>query len=97
MARATRASCAIIVPLTRSQPRLADTTAKAAPGLDDTKRDEDPLRAPQVCEAKLLGHSLMARDFNKQAAELQIRAIVMNGNTVLCIPSAVHAGKVRWG
>ncbi|QFT62695.1 hypothetical protein FIU91_07125 [Roseivivax sp. THAF30] len=34
----------------------------------------------------LLGQSLMARDFDRQVAELQIRAAVLNGYTALGIP-----------
>ena len=34
----------------------------------------------------LLGQSLMARDFDRQIAELQIRAAVLNGYTALGIP-----------
>ena len=35
---------------------------------------------------KLLGQRLMARDFDRQVAELQIRIAVMNGYTTLGIP-----------
>lgn len=35
---------------------------------------------------KLLGQSLMARDFDRQVAELQIRIAVLNGFTALGIP-----------
>ena len=35
---------------------------------------------------KLLGQSLMARDFDRQVAELQVRAAVLNGYTSLGIP-----------
>ena len=35
---------------------------------------------------KLLGQSLMARDFDRQVAELQVRAAVLNGYTALGIP-----------
>ncbi len=35
---------------------------------------------------KLLRQSLMARDFGRQAAELQIRAAVLNRYTALGIP-----------
>ena len=41
---------------------------------------------------KLLGQSLMARDFNRQVAELQIRAAVLNGYTPLGIPVTEPAG-----
>ena len=35
---------------------------------------------------KLLGRRLMARDFDRQVAEVQIRIAVMNGYTALGIP-----------
>ena len=35
---------------------------------------------------KLLGRSLMARDFDRQVAELQIRTAVLNGYTARGIP-----------
>ena len=35
---------------------------------------------------KLLGQNLMARDFDRQVAELQVRAAVLNGYTALGIP-----------
>lgn len=35
---------------------------------------------------KLLGQSLMARDFDRQVAELQVRISVLNGYTALRIP-----------
>ena len=35
---------------------------------------------------KLLGQRLMARDFGRQVAEVQVRVAVMNGNTALGIP-----------
>jgi hypothetical protein len=35
---------------------------------------------------KLLGQRLMARDFDRQVAEVQIRVAVMNGYTALGIP-----------
>src|SRR6056297_1063881 len=41
---------------------------------------------------KLLGQSLMARDFERQVAELQIRAAVLNGYTALGIPVTEPAG-----
>lgn len=34
---------------------------------------------------KLLGQRLMAWDFDRQVAELQIRIAVMNADTALCI------------
>ncbi|UWR91074.1 IS5 family transposase [Phaeobacter inhibens] len=41
---------------------------------------------------KLLGHSLMARDFDRQVAELQVRIAVLNGYTALGIPVTVAVG-----
>ena len=41
---------------------------------------------------KLLGQSLMARDFDRQVAELQIRAAVLNGYTALGIPVTEPVG-----
>jgi hypothetical protein len=41
---------------------------------------------------KLLGQRLSARDFDRQVAEIQIRAAILNGFTALGIPSAVAIG-----
>ena len=41
---------------------------------------------------KLLGQSLMARDFERQIAELQVRIAVLNGYTALGIPVTVAVG-----
>ena len=41
---------------------------------------------------KLLGQSLMARDFHARVAELQICAAVRNGYTALGIPVTEPAG-----
>ena len=41
---------------------------------------------------KLLGPSLMARDFDRQVAELQVRIAVLNGYTALGIPVTVTVG-----
>ena len=41
---------------------------------------------------KLLGQSLMARDFDRQVAELQIRAAVLNVYTALGIPVTEPVG-----
>lgn len=41
---------------------------------------------------KLLGHSLIARDFDCQVAELQLRIDVLNGDTTLGIPVTVPVG-----
>ncbi|MFV1893192.1 IS5 family transposase, partial [Phaeobacter sp. A36a-5a] len=41
---------------------------------------------------KLLGQSLMAKDFERQVAELQVRIAVLNGYTALGIPVTVSVG-----
>ncbi len=41
---------------------------------------------------KLLGRSLMARDFDRQVAELQVRIAVLNGYTALDVPVTVAVG-----
>jgi len=41
---------------------------------------------------KLLGQRLMARDSDRQVAELQIRIAVPNGDTALGIPVTQTAG-----
>jgi hypothetical protein len=46
---------------------------------------------------KLLGQRLMARDFDRQVAEVQIRIAVMNGYTVLGIPVTETVGRIRSG
>ena len=46
---------------------------------------------------KMLGQSLMARDFERQVAELQVRIAVLNGYTALGIPVTVAVGWARPG
>lgn len=41
---------------------------------------------------KLLGQRLMARDFDRQIAELQVRIAIMNGYTALGIPVTEAVG-----
>ena len=41
---------------------------------------------------KLLGQRLSARDFDRQVAEIQIRAAILNGFTALGIPKTVAVG-----
>ena len=43
---------------------------------------------------KLLGQPLMARDFDRQVAEFQVRVAVLNGCTALGIPVTKVAGQV---
>jgi len=46
---------------------------------------------------KLLGQRLSARDFERQVAEIQIRAAIFNEFTALGIPETVTVGEVRQG
>ena len=46
----------------------------------------DALCEPKVREAKLLGQRLVARDFDRQVAEFQVRVAVLNGVTPLGTP-----------
>ena len=41
---------------------------------------------------KLLGQRLMARDFDRQVAEIQVRIAVLNGYTALGIPFTEAVG-----
>ena len=41
---------------------------------------------------KLLGQRLMARDFDRQVAEVQVRTAIMNGYTALGIPVTKAVG-----
>ncbi len=49
-------------------------------------RDENALCEPQDRKAKLSGQRLMARDFDRQVAEFQVRVAVLNGYTAPGIP-----------
>ena len=40
---------------------------------------------------KLLGQRLSARNFDRQVAEIQVRAAILNGFTALGIPNTVAA------
>ena len=44
---------------------------------------------------KLLGQRLMARDFNRQVAEVQVRIAILNGYTALGIPVTKAVGQIR--
>lgn len=46
---------------------------------------------------KLMGQSLMARDFERQVAEVQIRIAVLNRYTALGIPVTEAVVKSVWG
>ena len=41
---------------------------------------------------KLLGQGLMARDFDRQVAEVQVRVATLNGYTILSIPVTKAVG-----
>jgi len=41
---------------------------------------------------KLLGQRLMARNFDRQVAEVQVRIAVMNGSTAIGIPVTEAVG-----
>jgi hypothetical protein len=46
---------------------------------------------------KLLGQRLMARDFDRQVAEVQVRVAILNGYTALGIPVTKAVGSIRPG
>ncbi len=55
--------------------------------------DAEPSAARQWMHcAKLLGQRLSARDFERQDSEIQIRAAILNGFTVLGIPHTEAVG-----
>ena len=58
------------------------------------RRYKDALCEPKVRDAKLLGQRLMARDFDRHVAELQVRIAVLNGYTALGIPVTESVGQV---
>ena len=47
--------------------------------------------------AKLLGQHLSAHDFDRQVAEIQIRAAILNDFTAFGIPRAAAVGKIGLG
>ena len=46
---------------------------------------------------QLLGERVMARDFDRQVAELQVRAVILNRFTRLGTPTTVAMGSLRLG
>ena len=46
----------------------------------------EPCRDQDATDVKLLGQRLMARDFDRRVAELQVRIAVLNGYTALGTP-----------
>ena len=71
-------------------PRVLATMERIPP--KKPHRDKDALCEPKVREAKLLGQRLMARDFDRQVAELQVRIAVLNRYTALGIPVTEAVG-----
>ena len=70
-----------------SGPHALATMERISP--PEPRRDEDALREPKVREAKLLGQRLMARDFDRQVAELQVRIAVLNGSLGIPVTDTV--------
>ncbi|WP_276308244.1 IS5 family transposase [Roseovarius nitratireducens] len=80
------------VPAGLEIPRSCDlATMERIPPLEP-RRDQDALYEPKVREAKLLGQRLMARDFDRQIAEIHVRIAVLNGYTALGIPITEPVG-----
>ena len=52
-----------------------------------TRRDATKMHC-----VKLLGQRLMARDFDRQVAEIQVRIAILNGYTALGVPVTEPAG-----
>lgn len=53
------------------------------------------LHAPgfqRPCIVKLMGERVMARDFDRQVAELQVRAAILNRFTQLGMPETARVG-----
>lgn len=103
---AERGAAAIIPPRRNAKPWKADSAGAAArkealraskhlgralwrrwSGYHRRSRAETKMHC-----VKLLGQRLMARDFDRQVAEFQVRAAVLNGHTALGIPVTKIAG-----
>jgi hypothetical protein len=69
----------------------ADITAEAAQKRKCTRRFSRTGGVHRL-DVKLLGQRLMARDFERQVAEFQVRVAVLNGYTALGIPVTKVAG-----
>ena len=76
---ADRGAHAVIPPRKNAKP-WKTVTAGAASRRDETRRDETKMHC-----LKLLGQRLMARDFDRQVAELQVRVAVLNDYAALGI------------
>jgi len=65
----------------------------AMDGAQDKRKFHDAIHCPAVRHCmKLLGQRLIARDFDRQVTELQIRIVVQNGYTSLGMPVSGAAG-----
>ena len=73
-----------ILPIKKIENRMTAFTLSAT---DVRSRVETKMHC-----VKLLGQRLSARDFNRQVAEIQIRAAFLNGFTALGIPRTVAVG-----
>ena len=71
----------------RTSKRLGRTTLRRSSGYHRRSRVETKMHC-----VKLLGQRLMARDFDRQVAEFQVRVAVMNGFTALGIPVTEAVG-----
>jgi len=103
---AARGAAAIIPPRKNAKPWKPDTAGAVArnEALRATKRFDRTIwrrwsgyhrrsRAETKMHCvKLLGQRLMARDFDRQVAEFQVRVAVLNGFTALGIPVTKGAG-----
>ncbi|GAA6200198.1 hypothetical protein NBRC116599_14230 [Aquicoccus sp. SU-CL01552] len=69
------------------------------PRRDETSRDiaVQCTDGQRVHCVKLPGQSLMARDFDRQFAELRVRAVVLHGYSALGMPVTEAKGQVRLG
>ena len=73
-------------------PRSCDLATMERIPPPEPRRDQDALYKPKVREAKLLGQRLMARDFDRQVAEIHVRIAVLNGYTALGTPFTEPVG-----
>ena len=79
------------------RPERGPSRIETSRSRDPAKMERRPPPKPHRAETKmhcvkLLGQSLMARDFDRQVAELQVRAAVLNGYTALGITITEPAG-----
>jgi len=70
----------------------AETTAEAASRANLSSFASQTTAGQRMNCIKLLGQSLMSRDFNRQVAEIQVRIAVLNRYTALGIPVTEPVG-----